>query len=91
MFEPTERNLIALFNLGRTEGGEVLRDILDSYIEGARFDLVYEVRADDFAKIAGAQAVAKLAQWFKWHLEAELDTLFTEYGIEKQEEDDNEE
>lgn len=86
MFEPTVRKLVAIHSIRSTDAGSALIEYADGLIETAHQDLVHKIRADDFAAVAGAQAVVKLLEGFKWLLQSETEDLLTAYGLELEEE-----
>jgi hypothetical protein len=82
-----EAKLVAIHSIAQTEGGLALVEFADEEIESARYDLVYEIHAADFAKIAGAQNTVKVCNKLKWLLESDLEVLLKQFGIEPEEAD----
>ena len=90
MFEPKKADLIALSRVAKTRGGEVLIEYADHLAEEAKNSLINEVRADDYAAVAGAQVLVKICGLVKTLLQTDVEVLLAEYGFNL-EEDDNEE
>lgn len=82
----TEQKLSAIHSIAKTAGGDALIEMLNSSIEGSK-EILSRIDPWDVRGIAKQQATAEICQGFKAFLESDLDTLLTEYGIEKEEDD----
>ena len=88
MFEPKKADLIALHGITKTHGGQVLIDYAEHLAEMGRTSLVHEVRANDYAAVAGAQVLVKLCEEFKSLLQRDIEVLLAEYGYTLEEDED---
>jgi len=88
MFEPKKADLIALNGVAKTPGGQILIDYADHLADVAKNSLVHEVRADDYAAVAGAQVMVKICELVKDLMQTDLEVLLAEYGFTLEGEDD---
>jgi len=82
----TEQKLSAIHSIAKTAGGDAIVELLDGSIDVSK-EILSRIDPWDVRGIAKQQATVEICQGFKAFLEADLETLLTEYGIEKEEDD----
>ena len=79
--ELTEQKRVAIRSIADSAGGLALKEMLDWSIETAK-DALVRTDPNKLSEICYHQATAEICQGFQAFLEKDLETLLTEYGIE---------